>query len=78
MLQLLRIDAVLDRYSHGRTSTYTQVKEGLFPKPVKLGTRSVAWPADEVDAVINARIAGKTDDQIRDLVKALHAKRKSA
>jgi hypothetical protein len=28
-----------------------------------------------VDAIIRARIAGKTDDQIRELVKALHAKR---
>jgi prophage regulatory protein len=30
---------------------------GKFPKPVKISNRCVAWPANEVEAWIAARIA---------------------
>jgi hypothetical protein len=39
------------------------------------GLRSKGWPDYEVKAIAAARIAGKTDAEIRELVKALHAKR---
>jgi len=29
---------------------------GRFPKPVRLSTRCVGWPADEVDAWLRERI----------------------
>ena len=41
----------------------------------KLGQRAVAWPADEVHAINAARIAGKSEAEIRDLVNHLHAVR---
>jgi hypothetical protein len=34
------------------------------------------WPEHEVDAVIEARIAGKTDDEIRELVRELEQRRR--
>ena len=36
---------------------------------------SVGWPSDEILAINVARIAGQSDDQIRELVTRLHAKR---
>lgn len=45
--------------------------------PVNLGGRSVAWPEDEIIAINNALIAGKTKDEIKDLVKKLIADRKT-
>ena len=30
-----------------------------FPKPVKIGTRSVAWVEEEVDAWVEARVAAR-------------------
>jgi prophage regulatory protein len=36
----------------------------------------VGWPASEVSAINTARIAGKTDDEIRVLVVKLEAARK--
>lgn len=56
-------------------SIYNEVKAGRFTKPVKIGVRSVGWPDDEVEALCAARIAGLSDDQIRELVNTLHSKR---
>ena len=36
---------------------------------------SVGWPSDEILSINAARIAGQSDDQIRELVNRLHAKR---
>ena len=44
-------------------------------KPVKIGGDRVALPANEVQAINQARIAGKTDDEIKQLVKDLEAAR---
>jgi prophage regulatory protein len=56
-------------------SIYNLIKLGLWPKAVSIGIRSVGWPSDEIIAINAARIAGQTDEQIRDLVKRLHFKR---
>jgi prophage regulatory protein len=52
------------------------VRDGLLTKPVQLGPRAVGWPDNEVKAINSARIAGKTDADIRALVTRLHAQRK--
>jgi prophage regulatory protein len=50
--------------------------QGLFPKPIKLGPRMVGWLAREVTAVNQARIAGKSDEEIRALLaRLMHARR---
>lgn len=36
---------------------YKQIQEGLFPKPIKFG-RSSRWLRSEVEAWLQARIAG--------------------
>lgn len=36
----------------GKTSFLNGVKSGLYPAPVKLGMRSVAWRVDDVKAMI--------------------------
>ena len=56
-------------------SIYTAIKEGLFTKPVAIGQRAVGWPSEEVQSINAARIAGKSEDYIRQLVIRLHAKR---
>ncbi len=56
-------------------SIYGLIREGLWTAPVKIGERSSGWPDSEVKAICAARIAGQSEDQIRDLVKRLHAKR---
>jgi prophage regulatory protein len=58
-----------------RSAIYQQISQGLFSKPVSLGARAVGWPAHEVEAINAARIAGKSDSEIRGLVQRLHAAR---
>jgi prophage regulatory protein len=74
--RLLRQPDVRKKYPLGRTRLYENIANGLFPKPVRLGARAVAWPNSEVDAVIAALIAGSTEDEIRALVQRLQAARR--
>lgn len=73
--RLLRLPAVLDRIGIGQSLAYAQVVQGLLPKPVKI-QRCSAWPEAEIDAVIAARIAGASDDEMKVLVANLMAARK--
>lgn len=57
---------------------YEWITRGLMPPGIALGWRSVGWPAHELDAIAVARIAGKTEDEIRALVKDLVAARVNA
>jgi prophage regulatory protein len=56
-------------------SVYNAIRDGLFTTGVAIGQRAKGWPDYEVDAINAARVAGKTDAEIRELVKILHAKR---
>ena len=60
---------------HPRSTLYRHVQLGLWTRPVRIGPRSVGWPAAEVAALNAARIAGQSDEQIRALVAKLHAVR---
>lgn len=75
-MSILRMPAVKAETGHrSHASIYTAIKAGLFPKPVPIGQRSVGWPDTEVKAINQARIAGKTDAEIKALVDKLHADR---
>ena len=75
-MAIFRMPAVKAETGHrSHASIYTAIKAGLFTKPVPIGERSVGWPDYEVKAINTARIAGKTEADIRDLVNRLHAKR---
>ncbi|WP_019867636.1 helix-turn-helix transcriptional regulator [Methylovulum miyakonense] len=58
-----------------RSTIYRKIKNGLFTKPVPIGGERVAWPANEVAAINQARIAGKSDEEIKQLVVELEAAR---
>ncbi len=76
MTYILRIQSVKEQTGHrSHASIYTQIKDGLFTAGVRIGQRSRGWPSDEVAAINAARIAGKSDDELRALVIRLHAKR---
>lgn len=75
---LLRLPRVKAETGASRSTIYLRIQQGLWPKPVKLGPRSVAWPASEVAALNAARIAGMADTEIRTLVAKLETARKSA
>ena len=77
MLQTIyRLPAVKTESGYSRSTIYLRIAQGLWTKQVSLGPRCVGWPAHEVEALNAARIAGKTDEEIRALVVKLEAARK--
>jgi len=75
-MPILRLPAVKAETGHrSDASIYNAIRAGLFTTGVAIGQRAKGWPDAEVHAINAARIAGKSNDEIRDLVKALHAKR---
>lgn len=76
-IKILRGPVVDSNTGQGRSTRYVRMAQGLFPKPIKLGPRSVGWLESEVEAINAARAAGKSDDEIRALVLKLEAARKT-
>lgn len=74
---ILRIPVVLRRRGRSRSGHYLDIQQGLFPHPIKIGLRASGHPEHEVEAINAARIAGKSDDEIRELVIKLEAARKA-
>lgn len=74
-LIILRRKQVEAETGYSRSTIYLRIAQGLFIKPVSLGARAVGFPAGEVTALNAARIAGKTDADIRALVTRLQALR---
>lgn len=60
---------------HARSTVYLMVDRGLLPKAVKISERASAWPESEIDAINKARIAGKSEADIRQLVVNLEQQR---
>jgi prophage regulatory protein len=72
-MSILRMPQVKEVTGHrSHASIYTAIKEGLFTKGILIGQRAKGWPSEEVTAINKARIAGLSDDNIRELVNQLH------
>lgn len=54
--RFLRLGDVKSRTGLSRSTIYLNISNGLFPRPVSLGARSVGWLESEIDAWIAARI----------------------
>ena len=74
---LLRRPSVESLTGFRRATIYSRIKSGLLPRPVKMGLRVSGWPARAITAVNEALIAGRSDDQIRTLVRDLVAARRT-
>lgn len=75
-MKLIRMQAMLNVFGYfSPTSVHVGVRDELLPPAIAIGLRSKAFISYEVQAVVIARIAGKSDEEIRTLVRALVAKR---
>jgi prophage regulatory protein len=73
---ILRLPEVKRVLGHrADASVYNAIRAGLFTSGVAIGQRARGWPDYEAQAIAQARVAGKTEEQIRELVKSLHDKR---
>lgn len=74
-MKLLKLPQVLGQTAKARSTHYNDIKAGLMTPPVLLGVHSVAWPEHEISVINAARVAGKSDDEIRQLVARLVVER---
>jgi prophage regulatory protein len=74
-IKIFRLNELLPLRGISRSTHYLELSRGLWTRPIRLSMRSRGWPAYEVEALIEARIAGETDEGIRTLVEKLEASR---
>lgn len=72
---LVRLPILKEATGKSRTTIYRDIEKGVMTRPVKIGGDRSAWPQSEVEAINKARIAGKSDAEIKQLVVELHAAR---
>lgn len=51
-LKLMRLSAVLAATTLSRSSFLAGVKAGLYPRPIKIGLRSVAWRRSDIAELV--------------------------
>jgi prophage regulatory protein len=73
---IVRRKSVLELLQISRSNLYQKIEKGLWPAPIQLGARAVAWLSNENEAVLAAMIAGQSPDEIKQLVKNLVEARK--
>lgn len=76
--QLLRRPEVITLTARSRSSLQLDEKAGLFCPPIAIGYRAVAYLRHEVQSIIQARIEGKSPDEIKQLVSELINQRRQA
>ena len=64
----ISIDEVLEKTTFGRSSLYTKISKGLFPKPVKIGSRKIAWPQYEVDQMMAFYLSTSDEEERKSFV----------
>lgn len=72
---LIRLQDALQMTGISKSLHYLWIKNGLMIPPVKLGKRCAAYPSNEITSINAARIAGKSDTEIKTLVTSLIEKR---
>ena len=72
---LLKLNQTSSLTNLSRSKIYADIKEGIFPPPIRLGIRSVAWVDHEINEWMQARIAGKSHNDLKKLVGELVAAR---
>jgi prophage regulatory protein len=55
-MRVLRRRATEAKCGLSKTALYDKIQKGKFPKPVKLGPKSVGWLESELDQWIAARV----------------------
>ena len=55
--RILRLPQVVDATGETRSTIYKRISQAEFPRPVRLGAKSVGWVEEEIAAYNEARIA---------------------
>jgi prophage regulatory protein len=78
-VSFIRLPELLAKRGGISSSTaYRHIAAGVLPPAVKLGPNTAAWLEHEIAAIDAARVAGATEDEVRELVARLVAARQQA
>lgn len=58
-ISLLRLESVKSQTGLARSTIYKLIAEGKFPTQVKIATRVVGWPSNEIDSWITSKMADR-------------------
>lgn len=75
MNMLLRLRDVQTRIPRSRSTLYSEVKRGLFPEQVKVGSGSF-WLQGDIEEMLAAYAGGAGQSDLRELCLALKARRR--
>lgn len=56
MSKIIKLPKVIEKTALSKTSIYTFISEGTFPKQISLGERCVGWVESDVENWINDRV----------------------
>ncbi len=76
--RLLRLPEVTSICGVSRSTIFLRIAQRLFPSPIRLGQRMVAWRESEIVALKAAQVRGVPEGEMRELVGMLEVARKSA
>ena len=51
---LIRLPKVLELFPVSKSTWWAGIKDGIYPKPVKLGVRISAWRVEDIHSLINS------------------------
>ena len=59
LVRIYRIKEVCEITGLSPSSIYKQVRLNLFPRGIKLTSRSTGWPSDAINSWVNSKIDGE-------------------
>ena len=51
---LIKLPKVIEITGNSRSKIYADVKEGIFPAPLKTGKRAIAWRLSDIEGWLNS------------------------
>jgi len=55
-MRVIKLKDVINTTGLSRSSIYAYMAKGVFPKPIQLGPRAVAWVEEEVQSWLQVRL----------------------
>ena len=77
-INIMRKPETLKKLGLSKSTLHARINDGLLPPPVSLGARAVGFIEHEIEAVLAAIVAEKSNDEIRNLVSNLVLQRQIA
>lgn len=60
-IRMIKLHAVISKVGLSKPTIYSRIREGKFPRPVKLGPKSVAWVEYEIDSWLTEKMQARSN-----------------